>query len=481
MKKIYLIIILLLVLSCVAYSASYKISASKGLEKYIPTVETQMGKPLSDIIMARKTAQKLLKDDDKLADDIVNLLGCKDKKSDVKVKIKYHYYDSNILITTLSNVKLVSYESVKNTKSLSTGYLNYEFLPNDKVNLVFSSLTNDGNESNFYLPILIDKSGNIIKKDEIIDGLIAIGGTNNLKATFLLRSVVDDTMKEMLGINFPFSRWYNEAMDYKVTSLVLAANDKALATEYDNVFKVTDESKKLKDKVNLWNYPQSYLIDAKSFSKDIDTANIQYSCELGDLLYQKIGAKGFYQLNTELKYSEFLTNTEMCKVINKLFNIDFEKDLYLYVPKSVTDLIKSNKTVNMMDEAEALINQDKWKEASTVLSSVLLINPYNYNARLNLARCYREAGDLLSSDKEIFITVGAMPPGQATISLMGKSNSNVAVIMGKYLFMSGSYGDALKFLETAYKYDPKAEDVKKTIDSIHVTMENMKKEQSNKG
>ena len=471
MKKLILSAILLCFF--ISFANAYTITADPGLEKYKSLVEDQLGSLINEVTESRKIAHDLFSNEKEITDEIVYLLGCEDKRNAVFQDVHFNLYDSHIIITTLNNIKIISYEEAKKNKDLQTGYISYEF-PDDKtVNIVFSSMTGDGDESSFYLPVLINSSGEIVKKEELINGLIAVCGNTKMKGALMLLGNVTETLTATLRINYPFSRWYNEGMCYKVTSLILHKINSPLAPDFDKLFSTTKESEELKSQVNLWDFAQYNLVAKLDYNHKLETANVQASCRLMDELYEKVGREGFHKLNTELKYSEFLTNEQICKIAYDVLGVDLKEMLFKYVPDSCKSLIGTE--ASLLENAKSLMDEKKYKEAIPVLETLLTANPYNHNARLNLARCYREEKDFINSDKHIFLAANAMIPGDSTISIFGEENEQILIIIGKYLFVSEAINDAYKFLTTAYETD-KSEDVKQIIDSIDLTRENIKKE-----
>ncbi|MBQ7257281.1 MAG: tetratricopeptide repeat protein [Abditibacteriota bacterium] len=471
MKKLILSTILLCIFT--VFANAYTITADAELEKYKSKVEEELGSLITEVINAREIAYDLFLNEKEITEEITYLLGCEDKKSQVFQDVHYNLYDSHIIITTLNNIKIKSYEEVSKNPTLQTGYISYEFGENNAVNIVFSSLTGEGDENSFYLPVLINNSGEIVKKEELVNGLIAICGNTKMKGALMLYNNVNTTLTEILKIDYPFSRWYNEGMSYKVTSLILNKLKSPLASDFDNLFSTTKESEELISQINLWNFAQLNLTAKSDYNHKLETAHVQAACRLMDSLYDKVGREGFHKLNTELKYSEFLTNEQICKIANDILGVDLKEMLFQYVPESCKQLI--GKTNPLNENAKALMDEKKYKEAIPVLETVLTANPYDLNARLNLARCYREEKDIVNSDKEIFLAANATIPGNSRISIYGENNEQILVIIGKYLFISEAVNDAYKFLSKAYETD-KSEDIKQILDSIDLTRENIKKE-----
>ena len=463
MKKILFLIIL--IICSVSVCFAYNITAEKGLEKYIGKVEKEICPTVNEVVAAREKSHELFKHEKEMAKEMAYLLGCEDREIYISDNMQYYLYDSHVVLTTLNNIKLISYEKAKTNPNLCVGFLSYEFV-NDGVNLVFSSMISDGEDKNFYLPILIDESGNIVKKDEIVTGLATVGGTGDLKGAMTLYQIVSETIASDLKIFYPFSRWYTEGMNYKITSLLLHKVSSPVAKDFDKLFAVTKESEKLKNQVNLWVFPQINLVMKNDYDHNLESAEIQYSCKLVNELYSKIGRDGFKKLNTELKYSELLTNEDICRIAKNVADVDLKSMLLDYIPESCANLIDTNVNV-LFNTAYDLMAENKYEEAIPVLESGLTAYPYDLNARLNLGRCYREKKDIVNSDKNIFIAANATIPGETKISIKGEANEQIYVIVGKYFYMSGSVKDAYTLLSVAYEKD-KSEDIKQILDKIEL-------------
>ncbi|MBQ0105401.1 MAG: tetratricopeptide repeat protein [Armatimonadetes bacterium] len=473
MSKLFMISLLLVMFG--AMVSAYEINCDKGFEKYKDTVKEELGKDIQDVIDARAAACDIFKDHIDMSQDLAYILGCDDKTGEIFLDLKYSFYDSKVIETTLSHIRVMSYEEARKNPVLDAGFVSYEFPDEKTVNLVFSSMTSQGEEKDFYLPVLVDREGNIVKKEELRDGIISVGGNTELKGPLMLMEDVNEIITQKLRIEYPFSRWFNEGMNYKVTSYLLHKYKSPYAEKFDKLFAVSEESRKLKSKADLWNFVQFNLVSKNDYSAETETANIQYSCQLADKLFDKVGAEGFRKIFSEMKFSEMLTNPQICNMIKNVTDFDMQALLFEYVPDSVKNLTDTKKLDTLEDNAKELMSGEKYTEAAKVLESVLLGNPYRYNARLNLARCYREVKDFYNSDKNIFIAANSMIPGQANLSFYGKDGDCILTVIGKYLFMSGALSDAYKFLQKAYETD-KSDDIKQILESIDLTRENMNRE-----
>lgn len=455
---------------------AYGIGAEKGMEKYTEKVNTELGSVINSIYNSRLEAMDLFRPENKeaITEEMTYLLGCTDLKKNIELNLGLDYSDSLSIVSTLKNVKIMSYEKAKEKPTLVTGYVSYEFTQDGKTNLVFSSMIDQEEEGNEYLPILIDKDGNIAKKDDLVSGLMALGGNTNLKGALLLLGTVNKIISgdDGLKITYPFSRWLNEGMNYKITSLILHKINYKYAKDFDALFALSQESQNTE--ANLWNFTQRHLVINSEYSGKEETANIQYSCRLADRIYEKCGRDGFHKIFTEMKYSDMLTTPQICKIIKDQTGVDAYGLLNEYIPEKVRSLMDSKKLDSMEAEAYKLIEDKKYKEAIPVLENVLLGDPYRYNGRLNLARCYREEGDVIQSDKNVFLASNSMF-GEVTINIYGEENISAKIIMGKFLFMLEDIASAYECLKEVYETD-KSEDIKKMLDSIELTRENMRKE-----
>lgn len=472
MKKI--LIAILVFFAAVSAAFSYNITCEKGMEKYTDTVKDKLGALIESVSAAREEAMGLLGSQAEIADEMAYLMGCEDKKDLINVHLGYDLYDSKIILDTLKNVKILPYEETSRKGELKAGYISYEFTENGGVNIVFSSMVTPGEESDFYLPVLINKNGEIVKLEELSDGIMGLGGNTSLKAPMIILNIVNVIMKDSLKIDYPFGRWFNEGMNYKITSLILHKVNYAKTEEFDRLFRPSEESIKNRDKVSLWGFIQRHLVLDSEYIREKENAEIQFSCQLADDLYAKCGREGFHKIFTEMKYSDMLTNPQICKMIEDQTGTDMKGLMDQYIPENVRSLTDTKKLDETEKQAQSLMDGKKYKEAVPLWENVLSGDPYRYNARLNLARCFREEKDIVSSDKEIFIAANTMS-GKVTINIYGEENEQVAVILGKYLFMSEDFEDAYDLLKIAYEKD-KGEDIRKMLDAIEMTKENMRKE-----
>lgn len=467
MNKTFLSIILIVFLSVNLFSAEYKITASDDLKKYIPNVEKLLGKTVDDILLSRHAAVDILSDNVGITQDVAMYLGCPEKQHDISNRAKFHLLDSQIIVKTLSNIKLIPESSVAGKKALQEGYVNYEFVKPGVINLVFSSAVYDINDKKkiLYFPVIISDDGKILMSEKLPGDLLAACGMGDVYPALMVRDVVDYTMKSVLNIDPAFGRWYTEGMTYKITSLILNKYDKKVAASYDKLFVLTAESKKVKENVNLWNFAQYDIIGGyKGFDKSVDNASIQYSCELINKLVLKIGEKGISKLNAELKYSNFLSNDKLCKTVNDLFNYNMKTALLDYTPVKVKNLVLNGDITKLKKTAESAILAQKWDSAINIYEDLLFIDPYDYNSRLNQAFAQREMGALVESDKNIVIAADTMLPGKATISIIDiENNYNAQIVFAKYLYAQGAYRASLNILEPISKSHPDAKDIVSVI------------------
>lgn len=471
MKKILFILLLFLMTN---FLFAYNITCEKGLDKYKEEVDKKFGPVINDVVKVREEALNLFKSADVLSEEIAYLLSCEDREDYILLNLSYNEYDSKVICTTLNNVKIMSYEEAKKKPTLQTGYVCYEFIENDGVNLVFSPMTSDGKDEDFYLPILVNKKGEIVKEKEVLDGILSVGGNSSLKGPLMILDNVNDMLTRKLGIEFPFGRWYNEGMNYKITSLALHKINSPLAQEFDNLFRVSEASKQLKDKVNLWSFPQMNLITIDDYPMELSTANIQYSCELMDKIYGKVGREGIHKLNAEMKYAEMLSNDDICKMANNILKLDLKPMITEYMPNDLKPFMNKEKRVEAEAEVKKLMDNRQYKEAIPILKNILAGDPYNISIRFNLAKCYRLESNSIESDKVIFIAANASIPGTESISFYGEDDVINLIIYGKYLFMSEVYDSAEQILKQAYE-DDKSPDIKQILDSIAITRENERK------
>lgn len=471
MKKILFICVLVLMTNLLL---AYNITYEKGLEKYKEVVDKEFGQLITDVVKSREAALALFEESDIMTEEIAYLLSY-EKENAIFSDFIVNIDESQVVCNTLNNIKIMSYEEAKKKPSLSTGYICYEFVENDGVNLIFSPMASNNEVKDCYFPILINKQGEIVKKKELLDGIITVCGNSSLKGPLMVLDTVNEVLTKQLRIEYPFGRWYNEGMNFKVTSLALHKVNSPLANDFDKLFAVSDESKTLKDKVNLWAFPQVNLLTVDDYPMALSTANIQYSCELMDKVYAKIGREGFHKLNAEIKYAEMLSNEEICKIANTATNIDLQSMLLEYMPSDVKSLLDKNKRASIEAEAKKFMENKQYKEAIPVLNNILAADPYDISIRFNLAKCYRVNSDSVNSDKQIFIAANASIPNDLkNISFFGEPDIINNIIVGKYLFMSEVFDTAEEILKQAYEID-KSPDIKQILDSISLTKENKRK------
>ncbi len=463
------------------YSADYNIQASEDLKKYVPDVEAALGQALEDVLANQKQIITILKPYVKVSKDVAALLGCPEKEQDIQKRALSYYNDAVVINQTLSNVTLISEADARKDKYLQKGYVNYMFPENgDKAEILMAAQPYYDQEllKTVCLPVIIKADGTIMQKDDLVASIAGACGVGPTVPSLLFMSFVSDCMKSVTRTMPYFSRWYTEGMPYKITSVLLGQYAPKQKPVFDKIFALTDESKELRDKVNLWDFCDIKIAASdKSYTSKLDAANIQYSCMLMDELYEKIGKKGLTAMNAEFKYDTRLTNEKMAKTVKTLFDIDFRARLLEYTPADVKALVEKGSVEDKKKAAGDAVVAHDWEKARAEYSDCLMFDQTDYNSRLNLATVYRELGDNTASDLHILIAATTMGEGKANIRLADiENNDNACVVLGKYFYLQEAYPQAYGVLFPIYEEHQDWEDVGQLVKLLSAVYEKKDKE-----
>ncbi len=481
MTRILFAVIAAVFICSAVFSAEFKTEAPDDLKKYIPDVEAQLADGLNDIIKNQKQVLSVLKPYLKVSKDIAAFLGCPEKEDEIQQCVLSYYNDAAVIKETLSRVVLMSEADARRQKVVQKGYVNYLFSDKtDEIDIVMSAQPFYSQErlKEACLPILISADGSVCKKEELLSALAGACGVGETAPPLVFMSLVSDCMKNVTETYPYFSRWYTEGMPYLITSVLLGQYAPGQKAVYDKLFQVSEESKSIREKVNLWDFSNiKVAASAKGFDKKQDNAEIQYSCLLMQELYEKIGKKGVSNLNSEFKYDKKLNNEGMCRTIKMLFGEDFKAALLEYSPDHVKELVNKGNVNDIKKEGENAIIAHEWDKALTAYTDCLLFDQRDYNSRLNLATVYRELGDLSASDMCILICADTMDEGKATISLVDiENNDNACVVLGKYFYLQEAFPQAYGVLFSVYRDHEDWEDVGKIVKLLGSVFEKKKEE-----
>ncbi|MBR4748240.1 MAG: hypothetical protein IK083_01530 [Abditibacteriota bacterium] len=471
MLKYILSVVTVLMLCTAAMSADYKIEAPDDLKKYVPEVEKALGDALNEILANEKQAMNILKPYARVSKDICDFLGCPEKDAEIRHWVNTYYNDSVVIAKTLSKVVLISEADARKEKNLQKGYVNYMFSDKtERAEIIMSAQPYYQEEllKNVCLPVIIKSDGTVFQKEQLVSALAGACGVGEAAPALTVRAMVSDIMKNVTKTSPWFCRWYTEGMAYKVTSELLSQYSPAQKKLFDQIFSLKDESRELRDKVNLWDFADiSVMLADKSYNGKLDAANIQYACELTDALYEKVGKKGFGSLNAELKYDTRITNEKICATAKTLFDMDLKARLLEYSPQNVKDVVSKGSVSDEKKQGEDAIIAHEWQKAVDSYAVCLLFDPGDYNARLNQATAYRELGDLTAADVCIAITANTMDEGKATIHLVDiENNDNAVVVLGKYFFLQEAYPQAYGVLLSVYEDHKDWEDVASLVEML---------------
>jgi len=450
-------------------SGGITVSYPDGLDaqaKKVMAIAQSTIKPSVDV---HRQIMSLLANPDAMADDITRMLGTEEKKDLVKTRLASYATRSAVLVAAFSNLRLVRKASAVATSGIDGGAMQLRYSKEkDEFNVAFDDTDASPDKlKNSFFPVIVNPDGTIRSEAKLGEIALDFLGSGGALAIAPVHDTVSYLIADSLKIYHPLARWFNEGISGYVTRQIVAKYAPKLVPVANSLFAVSDESQKLRDKVNLYSWPQSaYLIkDPQEFDAKMETARTQFAIELVTNLLAKAGPQALSKIMGNLVYIGNPDTEAICAAIQKVTGIDFKSTLISYVPEEVRKGMASGEAARLVAQAEQQVKVKKWEDAAASLRQALEMTPDDVNARLNLAWIEREFGRRKDSELQVFLLAALLKQQPYKFSVFVPA-IEANYVMGRLAILMGNLQAAKQFLEPVLAYKPDHADAKRAMEEV---------------
>jgi len=411
----------------------------------------------------------LLSNADSMSKDIANLLGADEKTAKIKDRLLAYKVKSEALVQCFSNFRLVKTGDAIGAGGVDAGVLHVRY---DKAKNEFNMVIDQNNTDpdtlkRSYFPVFVNADGTIRAESKLVEMAIDFLGSSKAMIIAPVHDTVGYTMVQELYVFYPLSRWFNEGVSGWVTRFVVTKTNPKLAQLANDLLAVNEQSKQVRDKINLIAWPQKAFqnLNAPFFDPVIEAAQSQYSVELISNLLGKDGPRLLPKIMSGVNYNSNADIETICTAIKKATEKDFKPIILTYVPNDIRSGMQSGEAAKLIKQAEAQVQEKKWGDAANKLRRALQMTPEDVNTRLNLAWIEREVNERLDSEVQVFIAARLLKPGSSSFHMLAESVEG-NYVLGRLAILLGDIGSAKKFIEPVLALKPDHQDAKRAMEDI---------------
>ena len=411
----------------------------------------------------------LLSNADAMSKDIANLLGADEKSNKIKERLLGYKNNSDALVHCFSNIRLVKTGDAIGAGGIDCGVLRVRY---DKTKAEFNMVIDQSDSGpdilkRSYFPVFVNADGSIRAESKLVEMAIDFLGTSKTMIIAPVHDTVGYMMIKELYVYYPLSRWFNEGISGWITRFVVTKTNPKLAQLANDMLTVNAASKQMRDKVNLLAWPQRAFqnLQPPYYDKALEAAQTQYSVELISNLLGKDGPNLLPKIMGGVNYNANADLDTIFTSIKKATGKDVKPILLTYVPADIQTGIASADAPKLVKQAEALVQDKKWAEASSKLRRALQMVPDDANTRLNLAWIERETDERLESEVQIFLAARLLKPGSSSFHMLAESVEG-NYVLGRLAILLGDVQFAKKLLEPVLILKPDHQDAKKAMEDI---------------
>ena len=458
-------------------SGGITVSYPDGLDAQAKKVMAVAQSTIKPSIAVHQQTVALLGDVDGLSSDICKNLGADEKKDTVKTRLQSFKDKSTALIAGFSNIRLVRKANAVATEGVDAGVLQLRYVKDkDQFNLVFDQQDSSAEKlKRSYFPVIVNGDGTIRSEDKLGQMALDFLGSGDPMAIAPLQETISYMIAEPLKIYHPLTRWFNEGVSGWLTRQMISKHYPKLNNMATSLFAVNPQSQQLKDKVNLFAWPQAAYQNREKpfFDANLETVQTQYAIEAISNLLAKPGAPMLPKIMGDLNYVGNPSTDAICAAIQKTTGTDFKQVLMSYVPRDVRNGIATGEAVKLTATAEELVGKKKWADAAEDLRKALAMTPDDANARLNLAWIEREINQRRDSELQVFLTAALLKQQKYSFHMYAYA-VEANYVMGRLAIMTGDIQSAKQFLEPVLQYMPDHPDAKRAMEEISKLEESAK-------
>jgi tetratricopeptide (TPR) repeat protein len=443
---------------------------------YPPKMEAQAKKVLDIAVKSiqpsieiHKQTVSLLANPSEIAAEIADLLGADEIQEKTRVRLAAFKHKSEVLAACFSNIRLVEKAEAVASEGLDAGVVHVRYVKDaDEFKMGIDLENRDPDDiKRSYYPIFVNADGTIRAENKIATMAMDFLGSSKLMLIAPIHESIGQAIAEQLNLYHPFTRWFNEGVSGWATRRIVSRIDPKLTSLTDQMFTPGPQSKRLRDKVNLLAWPQPAFQNRRDRNLDgqLEVAQTQFSVEVISNLLGGNRGKMLARIITDLKHNANADTDTICEVVKKITGSDLKKTLLTYVPKDIADGARIGEPKRLTSQAEKLVEQRKWADATAKLRRALEMNPYDVNARLNLAWIERETGERFDSEIQVFTAARLLQTKKYSFHLFAPSVEG-NYVLGKLAILLGDLESAKKLLEPVLEAKPDHVDAKRAMESV---------------
>ena len=412
---------------------------------------------------------QLLNDPAEVATRITDLLGAEEVQEATRARLVAYKQKSEALIQAFSNYRIIPAADAIVTGGVDAGAIQVRYVHDADeftIGLELQDLDADKLKRTFF-PVFVNADGKIRSEKNIPDTALNLLGSSKLMIPAVIHETVSWIISEKLNLYHPFTRWFLEGVTGWVTTRVLAK----AGPEYEKIaaelYTPGANAKKLRSRVNLLAWPQSAFQTKRLpyLDAQLEAAQTQYAVEAISKLLGGNRNRTLAKIIGEIKHRRDVDTDGICQAIQKVTGVDFKKTLLTYVPEDIVQAMNSGETRRLTAQAEKLAQEKKWADAISKLRRVLQIDPYDVNARINLAWLERENSETQDSEIQIFTTARLLQQKTYSFRLFAPSVEG-NYVLARLAILLGNLEYAKKFLEPVLATNPEHKDAKRALEEI---------------
>ena len=449
--------------------AGITVSYPAGMEAQAKKVMQIARQSIKPAIESHRKSAALIGDVDTMAKGIVTLLGRDEKLDETQNRLRGYKDKSTALAACFSNIRLVKKTVAAGAGTIDAGVLSVAYIVDkDEFKMTLAAdLSDQEKVSKSYFPVIVNPDGSIRSESKLGEMALQFLGSGDIIVIAPVHETVGYIIAEQLKFYHPFARWFNDGVSGWVARAVVTKADAKLGATMAKLIAVSDPSKNVHDKINLYSWPQTAFQNRNdpNFDPRQESAKTQYSVELISDLLGKDGAKLLPKIMNELSYSGNPDTESICKAIDKVTGKNSKAALLAHVPKEIRDGIESGEAAKLIAKAKELAKKNEWQGGVDSLRKALEMTPNDTGARLNLACLVREIGDRRDSEFQVFIVAALLKQGKQPFDWY------VDTLEGRYVLarlamLVGNLESARGFLQPLIEQKPDHPDAKRLLDEI---------------